>query len=130
MSGPPGCIRIRPGQAVLAFAKRVIKFVLRTTSPSSDSFASDCATLASLREVTRLTPPILTVVPLQIPCRSAGSYRPAWGRGPVYHIKESPINRLSRHKNQCAHWYLFHGPIDKGFFMRSMMTKQSDAALC
>ena len=39
--------------------------------------------------------------------------------------KATPVNGLSRHKNQCAHWYLFHGSIDRGIFTHSFCDKQS-----
>ena len=42
--------------------------------------------------------------------------------------KAPPVNGLSRHKNQSADWYLFHGPIDRGIFMHVLFDKQIAAA--
>ena len=40
------------------------------------------------------------------------------------------VKMLSRHKNQCAHWYLFHGHLDSRLRQHSIYDKQSVAALC
>lgn len=35
------------------------------------------------------------------------------------------VKGLSRHKNQCAHWYLFHVPIDKDIYILFEMRNHS-----